>query len=172
MSLVHGLQTDRAIPGYALRALLFLTVVGATLALFPESWLRLVPVALALLAAVYPSSLSAWLALALMPLGMLLNDPDPLRTVVGVLAVHAIHILGTLTLAIPARARVQLRALRPTVMRFLRIQAMSQGAVLVLLLLMTGGAVGFAWLAPVGAGTLLGLTALLLRHPRVPLAKR
>lgn len=163
MSALHRLKAKGAIPGSALRILLFLVIAGSAFVLLPATWLRFVPAILAVAAAIYPSSLCAWLALALLPIGMLASDSDPWRASAAVFAVHAIHILAAQTLAIPARARVQLRALLPTGIRFLWIQALSQAVVLIMLLLMPNAGIGFAWLAPVGAAALLGLAALLLK---------
>lgn len=172
MSAVHGVKAGPSIRGYVLRALLTLIVLGAALALIEPTWLRIAAVALGLTAAVFPHSLCAWATMALLAFGMLLAEPSPWAAGIAVLAVHTIHLLGSLTLAIPALARVQLRALGPAAFRFLWIQAVSQAvAFAAMLLLQPPGGIGFAWLAPAGAATLLGLLAL-LRLPESPLARR
>ncbi|WP_380165921.1 hypothetical protein [Jannaschia sp. R86511] len=60
------------------------------------------------------------------------GGPD-LRDAVTVLAVHALHVAAGLAAVVPASARLELAALRPTVRRFLLVQALSQATVAVAL---------------------------------------
>ncbi|QYM63037.1 hypothetical protein [Microbacterium sp. Se5.02b] len=96
---------------------------------------------------------------------MILTEPAPGRTAIAVLLVHAVHILASLSLVVPMASRLALQGLRPTLMRFAVIQALSQPLVFAAWLLAPSGVDrGIAWLAPAAAalllcGVLLGLRA-------------
>ena len=73
-----------------------------------------------------PQTFAAWGGAACIVIGMLVSEPDIGRAMLAVLLVHAIHVLTSLTLVIPAGSRVVLSALRPTVIRFVLVQAIAQ----------------------------------------------
>ncbi|WP_282848419.1 hypothetical protein [Microbacterium oxydans] len=53
---------------------------------------------------------------------------DPGRTALAVLLVHAIHVLASLSLALPISSRVALPVLGPSLARFLVIQLLARPA--------------------------------------------
>lgn len=102
----------------------------------------LLPVVLALLAAWRPTLPTVGPAvLGLMVLAVVSGGGPDLRDAVTVLAVHALHVSAGVSAVVPAAARLELVALRPTWQRFLLVQVVSQTAVV---LAMVAAAVGAA----------------------------
>ena len=99
---LHRLSAGPAIPGLVLRAGIALLAVLA-LSVFPFTelaiWLLL---ALAVVAIVVPRVMAAWMIAALVALAMLFSEPELGRTSLALLIVHGLHLLGALTVAIPA----------------------------------------------------------------------
>ncbi|WP_431806300.1 hypothetical protein [Microbacterium paraoxydans] len=144
------------VPGAAPRALVVALVLVGVLTLHPTPFWRGVAVVAALVGSVLPRSLGAWAGAACLPFGLLLSEPAPERTALAVLLVHAIHVLGSLSLTVPAVSRLTLASLWPTARRFLVVQLVAQPLSLgVWLLAPTGVERGAAWLAPAAAVVLL-----------------
>ncbi|MFT4135265.1 hypothetical protein [Microbacterium sp.] len=164
---LHTLSVGAWMPGALVRLALLLVVVAVGLVSGTGPLWQWLCVGAAAVAALVPRTMAAWLAAAMLALGLLLVPPELWRTAVVVGAVHAVHVLGSLALAIPVRSRVQLRVLVPTVRRFVAIQAVSQSVVLAAgVVLPAAGDVALPWAAPVGALALLGVALLLLRSVR------
>ncbi len=163
---LHRLDGGAAIPGLVLRAgIPALAILAVSVFGFNGFALGLL-LAIATAAMIAPRSMAAWGVMMLVVLAMLLSEPDPGRTTVMLLIVHALHVLGALSLVIPARSRVQVRALLPTLRRFAGVQIAAQTIVLAAASL-TGGVDGaLPWLAPLGALGLLVLTAIVVRRLR------
>lgn len=90
----------------------------------------LLPVVLALLAAWRPALPTVGPALlGLMVLAVVTPGGPDLRDCATVLAVHALHVSAGLSAVVPVAARLELVALRATWQRFLLVQVISQGAV-------------------------------------------
>ena len=113
-------------------------VVGAALGVVAQTAGRdlppgaLLPVLLAMLAAWRPVLPGAFLAiLGLVVLAVLGGGGVDARDAVTVLAVHVVHVSASLAAVLPAGARVEVVALRPTWQRFLLVQALSQVVVAV-----------------------------------------
>lgn len=143
--------------------MLALIVLGVT-TLMPYPLWRGVAVVAAVVAVVVPRTMAAWLAAACLPFGILVTEPSPARTALALLLVHAIHVLGALSLAIPLTSRIALRALRPSVLRFAVVQLIAQPVVFGVWLLAQGASARqLSWLAPIAAGLLLVGVAVALR---------
>ncbi|MCT1478075.1 hypothetical protein [Microbacterium sp. p3-SID336] len=163
---VRGFRVGAALPGAVLRlAVVAVTLVGA-LTLQPYPLWQGVAVAAAVVAAVLPQSLAAWVGAACLPFGVILSEPAPGRTALAVLLVHAIHVLGSLSLTVPALSWVALRVLVPTLGRFVVVQLVAQSVVLGAWALTQRSGDGGPWIAPVAAAGLLAGVLLLLRSLR------
>lgn len=79
-----------------------------------------------------------WISAVILVVVLVATEVDPSRTAVVILAVHLLHVLGSLALSIPLRARFALRALRPTALRFFVVQFAGQAAGLLAVLLPQG----------------------------------
>lgn len=87
----------------------------------------LVPVALAVLAALRPGSpLTALTVLALFAVAAADGPALDLRDAASLLAVHLVHVTAGLAACVPASARLELAALRPAMRRFVLVQGLSQ----------------------------------------------
>lgn len=82
-----------------------------------------------------------WICGAILVVLLVVSEPAPVRTAVVILAVHLLHVLGSLSLVVPLRAWVTLRALRPSALRFVVIQLAGQAAGTLAILLPQGGTV-------------------------------
>ncbi|MFB8190902.1 hypothetical protein ACFC14_16415 [Microbacterium sp. NPDC055988] len=136
--------------------------VGAvTLIPFPL-WQGIAVVA-AVVSAVIPPTLAAWAAAACLPFGVILTEPSPGRTALALLLVHAVHVLASISLVVPMRSRLALRVLRPTLLRFVVVQLLSQPLVFAMWLLAPRGVDdGTAWFAPIAAAVLVAGVLLAL----------
>jgi len=160
------LRVPAAVPGIVLRLLIVALVAVGVLLLMPYALWQGIAIAVAVAAVFVPASLAAWAAAACLPFGLLVTEPSATRTALAVLLVHAIHVVASLTLVIPARSRVSLLVLGPSALRFAVVQLIAQPVAFGVPLLV--GASGWAtasWLAPAAAGSLtvglaVALTAL------------
>jgi hypothetical protein len=95
-----------------------------------------------------------WVSAVILVIVLVATDASPWRTAIVILAVHLLHVLGSLAMAVPLNAHVALAALRPTAARFAIAQLVGQAA----------GAVAF--LLPQGrvlpAAVILGALAVLV----------
>ena len=156
------LQTAPAVSWIVMRVALIAVVAVGAFALNPLVGWQWVAVILAVTAAVLPQTFAAWGGAACIVIGMLVSEPDIGRAMLAVLLVHAIHVLTSLTLVIPAGSRVVLSALRPTVIRFVLVQAIAQPLTVVVMLGM-GAIEGTAsWAVVAGGGAVVAATAVLL----------
>lgn len=161
---LRSFRVREAVPGVVVRLLVVGIAWGGALVLVPFPLWQGVAVIAAALAVVLPRSLAAWLAAACLVFGILLTDPDPGRTALAVLLVHAIHVLGSLSLVIPISSRVALPVLGSSLARLLVIQLLAQTVVFGVWLLAPSDVVhGLTPLAPLAAAA-LAVGVLLALH--------
>ncbi|QMU98422.1 hypothetical protein FVO59_15470 [Microbacterium esteraromaticum] len=159
------LRIGLSAPGLLLRVLVVLVAVAAaTLLGATPVWLAVVGV-LAVFGAVTPVYAGAWMAAAVLVGLLIVPGPDGGRAALVVAAVHALHVLGALSLVVPATARVSLRALRPTAVRFAWMQAVGQVVVLAIGAIPSRGSFPLAVIAGAAAVFALTLGARLMLGP-------
>lgn len=169
MTRSHELRVPGSVPGPVLRIASALVIAGGAPLLNPYPlWWWVAGVA-ALVAAIVPWSMAAWIGIACLALGVILTAPSAGRTALAVLLIPVAHVLAAWAWAVPWRSRIRLRVLLPGVRRLLVIQVIAQSvaAVMVMALPPLHGP-GFPWLAPLGAAVLAGVSAVALRvssHP-------
>lgn len=171
----HRFRVHGAILGIVPRLLLLALVAAGAVILIPYALWQGIAVTAAAVALVVPRTLAAWLAAACLPLGLALDEPSPARTALAILLVHAVHVLGALSLTIPLTSRVALRALRPSAIRFAVVQIIAQPLALGAWLLSARIGTSFSWLAPVAAAILfLGVVVArrALQRADAPIRKR
>lgn len=122
------LTIGAAVPGALLPALAAV-VAGIVAALLGMSapWIA-VATGAALLGGIVRMIGGAWIAAALLMIGLVAGEASSWRTAAVIAAVHLLQVLGSLMLVIPLRSWIALRALAPTGVRFLVIQLLSQAA--------------------------------------------
>lgn len=164
----HRVFVGLAVNGILLRIVMWAVAAFAAFFLIPAPILRVLLLAGVTVGVVFPATMLTWSVLVCVPLGLLFVPPNPTLTAAAILVVHITHVLSTLILTIPATARVSLRALRLTGLRFLIVQFMAQAVGLLVVLIPREAEAGLNWLAPVGAGclALLAVFALRERHRR------
>ena len=160
------LDIGAAVPGAFIRIALVVVVAGGAWMLEPGIVWQIIALILAGVGAVLPQTGGVWFALVIVPFALITQPVDPGRTCLAVLIVHLGHVLATLSLSIPLRARIALQALRPTAVRFLGVQVIAQAVAVVAVLLPSADGRGIPWLAPIGAVAVAGAAVLLLRHVR------
>ncbi|MBD3940799.1 hypothetical protein IF188_03670 [Microbacterium sp. NEAU-LLC] len=148
----HTFRVRAGLPAAVLRVLLVAVTAAGAFALVPVPMWRGLAIVAAVVGALLPRSLGGWIGGACVGLGMLLAEPQPAQTAVGVLVVHAIHVLASLSWTVPARSWISVRALVPTLRRFVVIQLVAQSLAFGVAMLTTpeDGA-GMAWAALAGA---------------------
>ncbi|WP_217184283.1 hypothetical protein [Streptomyces sp. AC495_CC817] len=170
-SRTHQLSVPGAVPGVVPRlAVVALVSVGA-FALLPFPLWQGAAVVLACVAVIAPRTSAAWVGAASLPLGVLVGEPDLARTALALLLVHAIHVLASVSLVVPLRSRLRVRALLPALRRFAVVQLVAQPLAFGVQILAGGSLVeslgganaGLGWLAPVAAAALLLGVILMLR---------
>jgi len=149
------LEARRTIPLVVLRVA-GVVLAAASFMLIPLPY-AIVAVCLALVGALLPASLMTWGAIVVMTLSLLAH-PLALdgRAHALLLAVHLLHVLGGLALALPALGRLQLRALVGPGRRWLLLQLTAQA----LLLLAELAATHLPRLVPGPAGAVVIASAL------------
>lgn len=163
----HSLRVPAAVPGILPRLLVVAFVVVGVLVLMPFPLWQGIAIVASLAAVVLPVSMAAWGAAACLPFGVVLTEPSIAHTALAVLLVHAIHVSAGLSLVVPVRSRLSLRALGPTARRFIVIQLIAQPLALgVALLSGRGLPTGIGWVAPVAATLLVIGIAFALRGLR------
>lgn len=160
------------VPVVLVRVALGAVALALCLAGLPGGILQLLGLALAAAAVLSPGWLTAWALILLLAAVRLAQPSSGLDA--GLLALiaglHAVHVLAALSMVLPVRGWLQLRALRRPALRYLVIQAVVQGfAVIVLLLLDPGGTAALTLPIAVlaGAAALLGTVVVLGRLARV-----
>lgn len=159
------LRAGPTLPSPVLRGILLLCAAGAALSLFSVVGWQVIVIGLGALAAAVPATLAAWVVVGCLPIALLMEDPQPWRTCVAVLAAHLLHVLGSLTLAVPLRSSVALAALLPAARRFAAIQLPVQAVTILALTALprADGTEGDGWWAVAGAAALLSAALLLMR---------
>lgn len=164
---VRSFRTGAAVPGIVIRLAMVAVAACGALMLIPFPLWQGIAVLAALVAAAIPRSLAAWVALACLPFGVILTEPDPGRTALALLCVHALHVCASLSLVVPPSSRVALPVLLPTAGRFLTVQLLAQPVAFGVWLLTERQITGTtALLAPVAAAMLLGGVLLAVRAAR------
>ncbi|GAA5204376.1 hypothetical protein [Microbacterium jejuense] len=152
----HTFRVRGGVPALLVRVLLVAVTAAGAMALVPVPLWRGVAITVAVIGAIVPRSLGGWIGGACIGLGMLLADPLPAQTAIAVLVVHAVHVLASLALTVPARSWIALRALAPTLGRFVAIQLVAQAVAFgVARLAAPEEGAGLAWAALAGAGLLI-----------------
>src|SRR5690606_7235078 len=155
----HRLVAPPAVPAWALRGALAAVLSLGVVALTPVTLWQVVGVVAALVAAVFPALRTAYVGIAVVAIGVIQQDPEPGRTALALAVVHAVHVLSAVTLLLPARTRITVRAILPVVWRFLAVQAIAQAAGLVASLPARDGA-SLPVVVLAGAAALAGVVAL------------
>lgn len=152
-----------AVPAWSIGALgLVAGLVGSVVVIGASGWL-VVALVLAVAAAVLPRGPFA----ALLVVQLAIAGLSGSNLVVLVLTTHLVLATSLLWAWTPRTARVQLRALAPSALRFVVVQVGVQAVGFVVVALFSGtGPVGGVWLAVAGAVGLLAL-ALGLFVPRL-----
>ncbi|MFD4960993.1 hypothetical protein [Microbacterium sp. NPDC058389] len=152
----HAFRVRAGVPAVLLRVLLVAVTVAGAWSLVPVPLWRGVAVVAAVIGAVVPRSLGGWIGGACVGLGMVFADPQPAQTAIAVLVVHAIHVLASLTWTVPALSWISVRALAPTLRRFIAVQLVAQALAFGIAVLTTPetGA-GISWAALAGAAVLV-----------------
>jgi hypothetical protein len=162
------LRIGPAVPGAVLPLLLIVIAVTAGFALqVPIGWVVASGVSAAL-SGFARMAAGPWLAAAILVVMMLAAEPTLWRTAVVILAVHLLHVLGSLALVVPLRSRVALRALRPTAIRFLLVELVAQAVGAGATLLPVIGGLPIAGLAAAAAVLVLALVGVRMLAQRRP----
>lgn len=159
-----ALDIGPAVHGTVPRVALVAVVGVAVLLLQPPLFWQAVAGIAAVVGGVLPRTMTGWLALAVVPLALVMQPVDLARTMIAVALIHAGHVLATLVLTVPARSRIALAALRPTALRFLGVQAIAQAVAVVAVILPTADGRGIPWAAPIGAVAVALVALLLIRR--------
>lgn len=160
----HELIAPGSLPAPVLRIGTAAIITGGVLLLNPYPMWWWVAGGASLLSVIVPRSMGSWIGIACMAVGMILTEPSAGRTALAVLLIHAAHVLAAWAWAVPWRSRIRPAVLLPGVRRLLLIQAIAQSAATLMLLAVPPlHGPGFAWLAPLGAAVLTGVSAAVLR---------
>ncbi|MDQ0612514.1 hypothetical protein QF046_000155 [Microbacterium sp. W4I4] len=153
-----------AVPG-ALLPVAAAAVAGGAAALIgmPTLWVAVASAA-PLLGGIVRMIGGAWIAAALLVIGLVAADSSPWSTATVIAAVHLLQVLGSLMLVIPLRSRIAVRALTPTAVRFVLVQLLCQAVGVLASLLPTRSGLPLAAIA--GAVSALVFTVLLVRMLR------
>lgn len=120
------LRIGPAVPGAVLPPLLIIVAVTAGLALqAPIGWAVASGTAAAL-SGFARMAAGPWLAVAILVVMLVAAEPTLWHTAVVILAVHLLHVMGSLALVVPLRSRIALRALRPTAIRLVLVEIVAQ----------------------------------------------
>ncbi|MEZ0141986.1 hypothetical protein AB1285_05290 [Microbacterium sp. NRRL B-14842] len=164
---VRSFRAGVAVPGAVLRLAGVALAAGGALLLIPFPLWQGIAVLAAAVAVAIPRSLAAWVALACLPFGVILSEPDPSRTALALLFVHALHVCASLSLVVPLSSRVALSVLLPSAGRFLAVQLIAQPLAFgVWLLAERPDTPEVVILAPFAAAALLGGILVALRAAR------
>lgn len=119
--------TGPAVPVVAVRVLLAVVGIAGCATCLPSVAWAVVGALVAVTAALRPSSLAPWVLAGVLVLHQLGTDPGPgWRFAVLLAAVHLLHVLGGLALALPVRGTLEVRALAAPARRFVVVQAPAQ----------------------------------------------
>lgn len=160
----------RTVPGWAVRILFAVVALTVLFTGVPAAPWTAIGTLLVGVAVWRPRSMTAWVVGGALMLSSLV-EPGTLtvRLLVLVAGVHALHVIGSWMLAVPAAARLQPGVLLSSLRRYVLIQVPVQAAAAILLL---AGARGPIPVLPVVSGlaivalAVLLLPSLLRRPPR------
>jgi len=139
--------------------------IGATLIGMPALWVAVATAAALLGGGAVRMIGGAWIATALLMIGLVAGDVSPWRTATAIAAAHALQVLGSLMLVIPLRSQVSVRALAPIAVRFVLVQLVCQAVGLLASLLPNRSGLPAAVIA--GAAAALVFAVLMLRMLRM-----
>lgn len=151
----------RTLPGWSVRVLFAAVALVLLLAGVPEGPWTAIGALLVGISVWRPRWMTAWVLAGVLVLSSLV-EPGVLtvRILALVAGVHALHILGSWMLAVPAAARLQPAVLLPSVRRFVLIQLPVQAATAALLF--AGHGVSLPVLATVTGVAAIALAAMML----------
>lgn len=157
-----------AVPLIALRVVVAVLGTGLSILLLPGGY-PLLGLGFALVAAARPRVGATWALVLVLAAAQALRDPATVggEVLLLLVAVHVLVVLNGLTVALPARGRVELAALVPTARTLVLVQVPLQIAGLLVLALLHGGVVAPA-AAVVGGVLLVAATAVLVRRLLAP----
>ncbi|MBW9093967.1 hypothetical protein JNB62_09760 [Microbacterium jejuense] len=163
----HTFRVRAGMPAVVLRVALVAVTAAGAMALVPVPLWRGIAIVAAVVGAIVPRSLGGWAGAACVGLGMLFAEPLPAQTALGVLMVHAIHVLASLSWVVPAWSWISVRSLLPTLRRFAVVQAIVQPLAFgVAMLAAPEEGAGMAWAALAGAALLVVAVAFALHALR------
>lgn len=155
---VLGVHT---VPGWSVRALFAAVALPLLFAGVPEGPWSAVGALLTGLAVWRPRWMTAWVLAGVLLLSALVEPGRPTTRILALVAgVHALHLLGSWMLAVPAAARLQPAVLLRSLRRFVLVQIPVQAATVALLF--AGHRVSLPALSVVSGLALAGLAAVLL----------
>lgn len=158
-----------AIPGWAFRVTALAATVLGVATVVPVIWWQAAAVVAAVCGAIWPRTMLAWVGAVVMPIGLSLQDLDPVRTAVAVLVVHLVHVCASWSMSVPARAAVAPAALAPSGRRFLAMQAIGQVLAFAMLAVPYARGAGLSWavlIATAGIVVVVGVFARLVSRQR------
>lgn len=151
----------RTLPGWSVRALFAAVALTLLLAGVPEGPWTAIGALLVGISVWRPRWMTAWVLAGVLVLSSLVEPGAlTLRILALVAGVHALHVLGSWMLAVPAAARLQPAVLFPSLRRFMLIQVPVQAVTVALLV--AGQRASFPLLAAVTGVALVALAAMLL----------
>lgn len=164
MSRLHTVRIGWQVPAAVLRLGLVFVGAAAALGLTDVRLWQVLLVVMGLAAAAVPRTPAPWVLVLLIGVAVLVSPASVGAACLAVLAAHAAHVLGSLSYEIDIRSRIALRALAPTVARFVAVELVAQpAAVASVVLLMPTNGPGEGWFAVAGAVAIALLGAVLLR---------
>lgn len=151
----------RTLPGWSVRVAFAAVALILLVAGVPEGPWTAIGALLVGVAVWRPRWMTAWVLAGVLVLSSLV-EPGTLtvRLLALVAGVHALHVLGSWMLAVPAAARLQPVVLLPSLRRFVLIQLPVQAAVVGLLL--AGQRTAIPVLAVVAGAAVVSLVAMML----------
>ena len=163
---------DARVPVIVIRLAVAVLGIGLTILVYGASGWLVLGVPFSLLAAWAPEYLLTWVMIVFLAIGELARSAGLTWQLLVLLAgVHALHVLGMLSLGLPRRSWLQPRVLLLVLRRFVAIQVPTQLLAVATLLLLAPGIHGHrplnaAAASVIGAAALAGLALLLIGRPR------
>ncbi|GAA2848341.1 hypothetical protein [Microbacterium arabinogalactanolyticum] len=153
-----------SVPGWSLPVVSTAVAVAAGSMIHAAAGWIIVMGVLCLLSGVARVLGGPWVSAVVLVIVLVASDAAPGRTAVVIAAVHLLHVLGSLAMAVPVGARVAVPALRSTAIRFAIMQAVGQAAGVLAFLLPQGRVLPAA--VVLGALAVLGFVLGALRMLR------
>ncbi len=157
-----------SMPTATLHFLFFAAGAGLCLLVLDSPLWLAIGLLLAIVGSLVPNRVPTWWLMLLLGLSQLGREPSVTDVAYYVLlaGVHLLHVLGSLTRLLPWDGRVQVRAVAPSLRRFVFVQAAVQPAAVGALFVFGGGHGTVAWLSIVAAAVLVVVVAVLARGTR------